>query len=159
MRTKRQIVLFMTIALLLVGCSDEAKDDAAQLEKDLAGDSMAMVDSVAAVDSSAMVEAEVVLEPEVVEEPTKMMPKKPAGDGYTVQVAGCEDSDYALHLVEVYTSRGYEPFVTTITVEGETFHRVRIGIFAVLSDAKALQSELNDKYSIDSWIDVTMNDF
>ena len=159
MQTKRYLVLFMAIALLLVGCSDEAKDDAAQLEKELAGDSMAMADSAAAVDSSAMVEAEVVVEPEVVEPPAKMMPKKPAGDGYTVQVAGCEDSDYALHLVEVYTSRGYEPFVTTITVEGETFHRVRIGIFAALSDAKILQTELNDNYSIDSWVDVTTSDF
>ena len=162
MRNFIYFLFLIAFSVAIVGCSKEKKDEAAQLEKELMGDSSSMVDSMmqdsamsTMPDSSAMMEEE----EKVVEEPTKLMPKKPAGDGYTVQVAGCESRDYAHHLVEVYKKRGYEPFVTSITVENQGFYRVRIGIFANYAEAKSLQVELNDKYSVDAWIDVTVNNF
>lgn len=157
MRKFTYLVLLIALSIFVAGCSKEKKDEAAQLEKELMGDSQMVLDS--AMDSTAVETIDsTVVEPEV-EEPVKMMPEKPAGDGFTVQVAGCEDRAYAEHLVEVYKSRGYEPYVTSITVEGQGFYRVRIGIFDSLSDAKDLKAELNDKYSIESWIDVTVNNY
>ena len=79
----------------------------------------------------------------------------PAGGGYTVQVAGCEDQAYAEYLVEKYTERGYDPYIATANVNGQTYYRVRIGSFETLGEAKALKTQLADRYSVVAWIDYT----
>ncbi len=81
-----------------------------------------------------------------------MMPPHPIS-GYTVQVASCESPDYADYLIELYKRRGYEPYLTTATVNNQTYYRVRIGDFDNLQDAKVLRDELLDKYSVNAWID------
>ena len=159
MRKYTVLLLFFSLLILVVGCSKEKKDEAAKLEQELLGDSQTVVDTdsmmKAEVDSLTEFEASAVPE----EEPPKAMPEKPAGEGYTVQVAGCEDREYAEHLVEKYTNRGYEPYVSAATVESQSYYRVRIGIFENYSEAKALQAQLLDRYSLDTWIDVTVNNY
>ncbi len=152
------IPLTILMAILLVfGCSKK-KDEVAQLEKEMMGqaetDSAAIADSLAVIDSIAAEEA---MNAEAIPEESdrETMPAKPAGSGYTVQVAGCENSDYAQFLVRKYQSRGYEPYVTTETVGEQAYSRVRIGVYESYSEAKALKSELEDKYSIAPWIDIT----
>lgn len=81
------------------------------------------------------------------------LPVPPAGDGFVVQLAGCEDPDYAAELVEKFRERGYEPFVSTETVGGETYHRVRLGVYPTYAEARQVQQEMSDKYSFDTWID------
>ncbi len=166
MRTCTFLLLLVILSVFAAGCSKEKKDEAAKLEKKLMGDTTQVMDSLAEVqrvaDSLATVQAEadkLKVQQEQAEESISKMPKQPAGEGYTVQVAGCENRDYAEHLVDVYTERGYQPYVTSITVEGQGYYRVRIGIFESLSDAKALQAELKDKYSVDTWVDVTLNNY
>ena len=78
---------------------------------------------------------------------------QPEGSGYTVQVASCESMTYAEHLIQIYTERGYEPYMVKANVDGETYYRVRIGIYPSLSEAQSLKSELADKYSVKAWID------
>lgn len=159
---KLLVCLFLLIPLF-ISCSDEKKEEAAKMEQEMMGDSQAVADSAALVDSMGNGIAEdTTFEPEAIPEETetlKEMPKQPAGDGYTVQVAGCEDRAYAEYLVGKFTKRGYEPFVTTATVEGQTFYRVRIGVYESFSEAKVTQAELLDKYSLDTWIDVTSAGF
>ncbi len=168
MRTTKYLSFLIVLSIFIVGCSKEAKDEAAQLEKELSGEAQMAADSAAVADSLATALAAKAAEEEAAEMEAlaqqqaaelAKMPKKPDGDGYTVQVAGCEDRDYATHLVEVFSKRGYEPYITSITVENQGYYRVRIGIFANLADAKALQAELNDKYSLETWVDVTVNSF
>lgn len=152
-----RLLILLSLSLILIftiGCSKKS-DEAAELEKEFLGDTVqpVMEDSTmmtAAQDSAETFEADAQAVPE---EEVRSMPKQPAGAGYSVQVAGCEDQAYAEHLVDVYTRRGYEPFVTNITIEGQTYYRVRIGLFESYSQAKAMQAELLDKYSLDTWID------
>jgi cell division septation protein DedD len=73
--------------------------------------------------------------------------------GYVVQVAACESMEYAQYLVEKYQNRGYDPYMITATVEGQTYYRVRIGGIETEQEAKQLKNELLDKYSIQAWID------
>jgi len=75
------------------------------------------------------------------------------GGSFTVQVAGCESLEYAQHLIELYTDRGYEPYLTETTVEDQVYYRVRIGGFEGLAEAKKLRDELIDRYSIEPWVD------
>ena len=91
----------------------------------------------------------------VPEEVEPELPSAPAGEGFTVQVAGCEDRAYAEFLVERYTDRGYEPYVATATIEGQTYYRVRLGAFETLAEAKTLKAQIADRYSVDAWIDYT----
>ena len=83
------------------------------------------------------------------------MPPAPTGVGYTVQIASCESEDYARHLVAVYTKRGYEPFVATISYNNLVYYRVRIGHYPTVAAAKTLKDELTDRFSIKPWVDRT----
>ena len=91
-------------------------------------------------------------QPEV---PRPAMPPAPAGVGFTVQIASCESEDYARQLVSVYTRRGYEPFVTTISYNNLVYYRVRVGHFPTFAEAKGLKDELIDRFSIQPWVDRT----
>ena len=151
---KIAVLLILSVALIS-GCAQK-KEEAAQLEQEmLNGDSA--VEEV--VDSTALAGETMVPEEteQTVEETTTQydMPSQPAGSGFTVQVASCPDEAFAYSLVQKYTGRGYEPFVEYISFEGQTYYRVRLGVFQSFSKAKALQAELIDKYSQESWIDVT----
>jgi hypothetical protein len=56
--------------------------------------------------------------------------------------------------VRQYNERGYQPYVTTYLHEGQQYYRVRLGIFETLAEANALKLELEDKYSVGTWIDI-----
>ncbi len=154
MRFFRYSLLLVLTVSLVVGCSKK-KEEAAKLEQEIldqdsAGQQMAdttagmMADTTAPVlDASAVPE----------EEPAKEMPGQPEGSGLTVQVAGCEDLAYAEHLVELYADRGYEPYLMTSVIDGQTYHRVRIGLFDTWQGARSLQDELLNRYSIETWVD------
>lgn len=146
--------LLVAISLLTISCSDK-KEEVAKLEKevldegadiDSVGDSSALTDTLGVQTSSPQTVPD-----EVEPEP---FPAIPTGGGYTVQVAGCESQAYAQHLVNVYQDRGYEPYVTNKTVEGQLYYRVRIGQFENLQEAKVLKADLLDKYSVEAWIDL-----
>lgn len=148
-----RILIILTLVIAVgVGCSKK-QEDAAKLQEEMLNQDT-VTDTVydtteIMMDSSNQPDAGAI----PAEEPSFDMPKQPAGDGYAVQVASCPDEAYAQKLVDLYTTRGYQPFVTHITFEGETYYRVRLGIYDNLSEAKAMQAELLDKYSLSTWID------
>ncbi len=157
----RLLVLAGMLAMLVLGCSRK-KEQAAKLEQEM------MQGETTAVDTSAVSPAE---SPETeatettpaqemdataipAEEETAITPQTEEAAGYVLQLAACESLDYAQYLVEKFTKRGYSPYLTTATVNGQTYYRVRIGGFETLEEAKQLQAELADKYSIKGWIDI-----
>lgn len=81
------------------------------------------------------------------------MPPAPTGSGFAVQVASATDADYARYLVDLWRERGYEPFVTSILHNDETHYRIRLGFYDSYAQAKRMVAELEDKYSLKSWID------
>ncbi len=152
MKILKYSLLMLLCLALIAGCSKK-QDEVDKLEKEMLG----QVDTIA--DTMQADTMPVVAEVEVIEEEPEVdkMPARPAGNGFTVQVASCESEDYARYLVDLYTGRGYEPFVSEISIEGQTYNRVRIGMYENFADAKVLKAELLDKYSLETWIDyVTM---
>ncbi|MCJ7489710.1 MAG: SPOR domain-containing protein [Thermoplasmata archaeon] len=157
---KALLIVGLTI-LLLIGCSEKQKE-ASRLEQEVrdqeesAMTDKGLQDSGMAVDtSSAPSSADAsAIPPEA--QPgitTQPMPPAPTGEGWTVQVASCESQTYARHLVDVFTSRGYQPYVTTITQGEQLYYRVRIGSLTNLAEARSLKDELTDRYSVKAWID------
>ena len=155
MRTLWILMIGVLTLALAVGCSDRQKE-AAELEQEMRDLEAADTAAGADVASDTMAEepvADAAAIPEETQPEPLPMPPVPEGEGYTVQVASCQDDAYARYLVGVYANRGYDAFVTTITYEGETYYRVRIGNFGGISEARALQDELRDRFSASTWID------
>jgi len=147
--------LFCMLCLLVVaGCSKD--QEVVDLENEMLGDTVADTTGVPVVTTDSTMDTAVAAMDAAavpVEEPEPSMPSRPIGSGYEVQVAGCEDAAYAQSLVQRYRERGYEPYVTTATIDGQKYYRVRLGIFETFSEAKAVKAAVEDRYSVAAWID------
>ena len=157
MKLMRLLVVVLGAMLLVAGCSKK-KEQAQQLEdkmlnqqttRDTTADTMQAPAKVADTEEEANAGAV----PQEEMSQASALPQAPAGNGYTVQVAGCEDRDYAVYLVGLYKERGYDPFVTQATIDGQRYYRVRVGNFDTFEQAQALQKELLSRFSVDGWID------
>lgn len=145
------------LGLLVIGCAEKQKE-AEELEKEMMEQRVATdtapetadVDTATPTDT-AMPDARAV---PAEEEPEAIIQEAPEGD-FALQVAACESLEYARHLVDLYTERGYDPYLTTTVQDGQTFYRVRIGGFPTVAEATALQAEIRDKYSTKGWVDET----
>lgn len=158
MKFRTTIGLCALGALLLFGCAKK-KEEAAKLEQELIEqESLAMAESLA--DAGAVPPESVAVEviaadvDAVPQEEPGFVPGPPPGSGFTVQVAACENLEYARYLIELFADRGYEPYLSNTVLDGQTYHRVRVGAFEGHSEAKALMDELIDRYSVTAWIDV-----
>ena len=152
MKYLKVIVIFSITLLLIAGCSKK-QEEADKLEQEMLSEEIP--GDTIETDSMALTEGETLDASAVpVEEEPEFVPAVVEGEGYTVQVASCESLEYAQHLVDVYTGRGYEPYLTQFDMEGQLYYRVRIGKFESESEAIALKSEIADKYSVDAWVDV-----
>ena len=156
MNYARLVISIALLLLLAVGCAQK-QEDAARLEQEMMGQDAEAPDTsqidagvVPPGTTSDQAAAQAELSSQVESE---YVPRGPEGSGYTVQVAACESFDYAKYLIGKYTDRGYEPYMTTVEVDGDIFHRVRLGIFETPEEAGQLKAELVDKYSVGAWVD------
>ena len=152
MRLRWLMVVFATM-ILIAGCSDDSKEEAAKLEQEMMGQDT-QTDTTAVVSETLPTETAQPMDAGAVpEEEEEYIPTQPAGSGYTVQVASCESLEYAQHLIKKYTNRGYEPYMTRYELDGQTYYRIRIGTFATKTEAVNLKAELSDKFTTPAWID------
>ena len=154
MKIDKALIILTIAAFFASGCSDKQKESKKieQEMADLAAESVLVDTTVPEVDTSMLED-----ESELVVEPDLDMPGAPQGDGYVVQVSSATDESYAYYLIDLWTQRGYEPYVTTTTYNEETHFRVRIGLFDDYSEAKKLVAKIEDKYSAEAWIDQVSN--
>jgi cell division septation protein DedD len=157
MRLIRLFTVILLAAALVSACSEKQKE-AARLEEEMknqegAADTMAEAQTA----ETDTLKTAPVTKPGAVPQETKpaaeAMPPAPPGEGYTVQVASCEDAAYARHLVNLYRERGFEPYVTQYTLDGQLYYRVRVGNVPTYAQARAIKQELESKYSVSAWID------
>ncbi len=148
------MLLVLAASSLMLSCADKEKEEQDRLAK--IAEENRITDSIAAVESADSIAASEAIAEEMAaeQEPANsLMPPRPTGEGFTVQVAGCESMEYAEYLVGVYAERGYEAYIGTITKDDQIYYRVRIGNYETMGPAKDLVLELVDKFSIDPWID------
>lgn len=153
---KAFLLSFLALSLVIwSGCSKD-KEEVDQLEKDvMAADSQNLMpdtSKMAAPDTTGGAGYAMAEKPMEEEETPTFAPTETGG--YTVQVAAGTDSERAHYTAEIFKERGYEPFITKADVGGMTYYRVRIGNFETLAEANKLAAEIQDKYSITSWVDM-----
>lgn len=147
MNVKKLSILLGILMLLALSCSKK-KEEAAKLEEEIMQQETA-VDT--GIDTAAIpLDTSKEIKPET---DVGVISEYEEKKGYAVQVAACESLDYAHYLLDKYSQRGYEPYMTTTTVDGQTYYRVRIGGIATLTEAQDLKDELLDKYSVQAWIE------
>jgi len=74
-------------------------------------------------------------------------------DAYTVQVASSTDQAFSQQVVDTFLARGYDAYLGTVTREGTTYYRVRVGHYATSTEANLVAVEINRKYSLEGWVD------
>ena len=156
----RYLLLFTIIVTLVwaMGCSDEQKEDAARLEAEMM-ELEGLKDSAPEVIDSAVVDDTVTPAMDagaIPEKETTVIPSGPSGSGWAVQVASCEESDYAEYLVNKYITRGFEAYMTRFNHEGQNYFRVRLGPYETEAEARDKKAEVFDRYSVEAWIEREM---
>lgn len=153
-------ILLLSILFLFSGCTKD--EEVADLEQEvreaesedyLADTTLAGEAATIAADTESAQEYAMTPEKALEEEKRAQMISPRPGEGFTVQVSAGTNHEYAKYLAGKFIERGYDAFVTEAVVDAQSFYRVRIGVFAGLNDAKTLGLELQDKYSVDFWID------
>jgi cell division septation protein DedD len=105
-------------------------------------------------------------EPEVqqpVEEPAPQQPAVPEvkfenpyiqKKGYTIQIYSFKDYSKAVAAATKFTNRGYKAYIEDVEVVGEgIYHRVRIGSYASLNEARRVGRDLKARYGVNYWVD------
>lgn len=152
------LVCILLAGLLLVGCSKEdeevdalgdqaAQDEAAAVMDSLnkvKTDSAAMEQGTLAEDTQTMTEPEETFEPEV--DYSGLV-------GYVVQVGSYAEYDFAKMMSEKFTKRDYPAFVVSTEIDGQTYYRLRIGVYETYEEAKEVGELVKDRYSAEYWID------
>ena len=150
--------LLVTLALLLLaGCSEDKKKEAAKLEKELTERQAETPESpesaATAVQDTAFVDTQAMSAGAIPTETQVPTPPQAKESGYVVQVASCESREYADYLVDKYQKRGYQPYVTTFDQDGQRFYRVRIGPYDSVSEANVVKRQIDDRFSVKAWVD------
>lgn len=82
-------------------------------------------------------------------QPAPTKPPAPAKGKYTLQIAALNSSEEAKELVNKYKARGYDAYAVTGTAAAKgALHRVRIGSFASLQEARQFAVEFEKKEKI-----------
>ncbi len=73
-------------------------------------------------------------------------------DGWVVQIGTFDDYMAALASADKYKQLMFPAFVRRVDKDGQTFYRLRVGVYATYEQAKAAEDQLRSKYSLDTWI-------
>ncbi len=147
-------VLIVLALLLALGCA-QRQEDAAKLEREMLGqDTLAdtAVDAATVPPEMTPVDAAQTTPPEP-EESASAEITAPVGEGYTLQIASCPSMSYAQYLIDKFENRGFEPYMTSAVVDGQTYYRVRLGQFEDRAEVEKLKAKIEDMYSIVGWVD------
>ena len=74
-------------------------------------------------------------------------------DAYTVQVASSTDQAFSQEVVDTFLARGYDAYLGTVTHDGTTYYRVRVGRYTSPTAANETAVEINHRYDLQSWVD------
>ncbi len=146
-------VTFFTLVLLLVGCSkDEEEIRAIEKEATETG-AAAVTDSLERPDWKAAQAKDTATTTERQQPARPRQPDYSDLEGYVVQIGSYSSYDFAQMMAEKYQQRDFPAFVQAAELDGQTYYRLRIGVYETVQDAKVIGDILNDRYSADYWID------
>ena len=151
------LTIFLIIGLVLAGCSKKEEEIKAIEEEATDTGAEAVMDSL---EDTGMEAGE--REGDTAAASKKTTTRKPQQpemrdfsdlEGYVVQIGSYSTYDFAQMMAEKYQGRDYPAFVQATDIEGQTYYRLRVGVYETLNDAKQIAELLGDRYSAEYWID------
>ncbi len=123
-------------------------DDTIAIPQD---DSAATVDSVVSVIQSTLQKQQATND-STPSPAVKAMPPM-MRDGFSVQVESSPSQGYIMQQLQTFTERGYDAYLGTVTIEGKTYYRLRIGKYTDRNEAARVSEEINSMFNLKSWVD------
>ena len=155
------MALILIAGLLATGCSKKEEDIAAIEQEASQDEAAAVMDSLleegAATDSTGQVmdETAATTAAEPAEVDVVRTDEDYSGlDGYVVQIGSYAHYDFAEMMAEKYRNREFPAFVVSADIGGETFYRLRIGVYETKEEAEQVGEMLKDRYSAEYWVDI-----
>jgi len=155
------LIIVLAAGMILVGCSKD-EDEIEALEQEAAdSDASAVMDSLGAgkgemageqVDTAAQPETPV-SQPEPTEPEPEPEPEYGDMEGYVVQLGSYKGYDLADYWADKYRERDFPVYIGEVELDGETYYRLRVGVYETYQEAKEVGLLLKDRYSADYWID------
>ncbi|MDD4053029.1 MAG: SPOR domain-containing protein [candidate division Zixibacteria bacterium] len=72
--------------------------------------------------------------------------------GWVVQIGTFGDYMAAVEMADKYKQLTFPAFVRRVDKDGQTFYRLRVGVYDTYEQAKAVEEQLRSRYSLDTWI-------
>ncbi len=72
--------------------------------------------------------------------------------GWVVQIGIFSEYTAALEMADKYKQQSFPAFVRRVDRDGQTFYRLRVGVYDTYEQAQAAGKQLKDQYSLDYWI-------
>ncbi|MCP4566417.1 MAG: SPOR domain-containing protein [FCB group bacterium] len=154
----RTVLTVLLIAgLVATGCSNKDEDIAAIEQEASQDETAAVMDSLlegsTEADSTGQFIAEVVETQPVEPEVTPASEDYSGLEGFVVQIGSYSSYEFAEMMAEKYRQREYPAFVVTADIGGETFYRLRVGVYETMEEAKQIGELLKDRYTAEYWVD------
>ncbi len=154
--TRLFLIVVVIGAVALVGCNKK-QDEAEALQKEATGQNAeAVLDSLNASDTAQQpTPTTAAAEPA---QPAKKEAPPPEPDysqipGFVVQLGSYRDYELATYWADKYQKRDFPAFLSQVDLDGETYYRLRVGIYDTYQEAKEAGDLLADRYSAQYWID------
>jgi cell division septation protein DedD len=155
---RRNLLIFiLAFSLIIIGCSkdqdeiDALQEDATEMDASAAMDSLESTGDEGGEAVTDYAEPEVTAAEESYEPEPE--PEYPDVEGFVVQLGSYYDYELAEYFAGKYKNRDYPAFVRQIEIDGETYYRLRVGVYETYEEAERVGEELVDKYSATYWID------
>jgi len=151
------ILSIMLMSFIISGCSKK-QDEADKLQQEAAEDEAAAVMDSLSHPQQLPDTTITAPEKQVSQTPTTPEAEQPDSEyqietGFVVQVGSYSDRELADYWAERYRNWGYDAFVQTANILGETYYRLRIGAFETYGEAMEIGKMVADRYSADFWVD------
>ena len=148
----------LIVGLRIIGCNKK-QDELDAIQQDAADqDAAVVIDSLGqgegeAVEETAEYETPTLTETEAVRETAEPEPDYSQFEGFVIQLGSYSDYELATYWSEKYQNRDLPAFLRQVELDGQTFWRLRIGVYDTYGEAKEVGDLLVDRYSAAYWID------
>jgi cell division septation protein DedD len=150
------IILILCVSLTGIGCNKK-QDELDAIEQDATdSDVGAVMDSLEGVGGEAAETATSMEESTADQpEPEEKAPEQEyiEIEGFVIQLGSYSNFDLANYWAEKYQNREYPAFLRQVEMDGQTYHRLRIGVYDTYEEAREIGERLVDRYSATYWID------
>jgi len=152
--TRLFMILVLIVALVVIGCSKKQEEIDALQQEATGEDATAVMDSLQGTSGETAEMSHPATTKPVAKEPEpEPEPDYTGMTGFIIQLGSYNNYELASYWAEKYQNREYPAFLRQVELDGQTYYRLRVGVYDTYKEAKQVGELLADRYSVNYWID------